>query len=187
MPFIITTHTPSDPPQIPNLILPIQTHSAKIIEIQKGTENLENCDGIYTHRNNNFTLGIKTADCAAISFYDNSHYGIIHAGWRGLLNGIVEDMLDKFHQPIIHVSPLLQVFEIQKDDCYQQIHSKFSDKFFFETDQKIHFHFQLALKSLLPTSAIFDPRDTFQTKELASWRRDKTPHRNITIISPRQI
>jgi len=76
------------------VILPVQTHSNNIVEIKTGNEDLQNCDGVFTFNKNDFSLGIQTADCAAICFYDNKKYGIIHAGWRGLVNGIIEKCLN---------------------------------------------------------------------------------------------
>jgi len=107
-----------------NVTLPRQTHSSNIVEIKTGNENLQNCDGIFTSNKNNFSLGIQTADCAAICFYDDKKYGIIHVGWRGLVDGIIEKMLDNFVNPKIFVSPVLNEFKIQKDDCYKRIKNK---------------------------------------------------------------
>ena len=166
---------------------PIQTHSNNIIEIITGEENIDNSDGLITSKDNTFSLGVKTADCAAICFYDESSYGIIHAGWRGLVNGIVEKMLEKFTSPEVLVSPLLIEFEIQKDDCYEQIVNKFGEKYFSIIEQddnpNIVFQFSKCLQSLLPANTVFDSQDTFSDPSLASWRRDNTHGRNLTIIS----
>ncbi len=42
-------------------------------------------------------LGIKTADCLPILLYNPVHKvaGAIHAGWRGLANGVILNTLDK--------------------------------------------------------------------------------------------
>jgi len=170
-----------------DMISPVQTHSANIIEIKTGKESLENCDGIFTSMENNYSLGIKTADCAAICFHDGEKYGIVHAGWRGLVNGIVEKMVYHFDEPTIFVSPVLKEFEIQKDQCWEQIKHKFGTKFFKITENKqIIFQFQKALKSILPRDAMFDEKDTRENKNLASWRRDKNAQRNYTVISNKE-
>ena len=43
-------------------------------------------------------------------------FGIVHAGWRGLVRGILEEMQSIFSEgPVsIRIGPLLPVFEIQK-------------------------------------------------------------------------
>jgi len=170
-----------------NVIFPIQTHSNNIIEIKTGKENLENCDGILTSNKNNFFLGIKTADCAAICVYDDKKYGVLHAGWRGLVNGIIEKFLKEFTNPKIFISPLLNEFEIQKDHCYKLIENKFGEKHFRikkeNNKEIIIFKFQKAIEEVLPNNAVFDSRDTFKNKNLASWRRDRNEKRNLTIIS----
>ena len=101
-----------------------------------------------------------------------------------MVDGIVEKMLSNFTNPEIFVSPLLRRFEIQKDDCYERIISKFGERFLdFETDsgkEIIMFNFFEAVKSVLPSSATFDERDTFQNNNLASFRRDRDNKRNYT-------
>ena len=190
-----------------NLTLPQQTHSNRIVEIITGEEDLSDCDGLWTRLYSspckgrldgvmNFPLGVKTADCAAITFYDQEKYGIIHAGWRGLCNGVIENMLAIFDNPKIWISPILSQFEIKQDFCYDQLQAKFGDQFFNYksvplekgeaggSTEVIIFDFQAALKSLLPT-AEFDSRNTTQDLTLASWRRDKhfDNGQNVTVIS----
>ena len=180
-----------------NIIVPNQTHSNNIIEIKTWKENLENCDWIITPLptspltgERSLKLGIKTADCAAIVFEDEKNYWIIHAGWRGAVNWIIEKMLEKFENPKIFVAPFLKKFEIQKDFCYDAIFEKFWDKFFShpqplptkEGSNKIIFDFESCLKSLLWEQAIFDKRDTLEDNNFYSYRRDKTTKRNYTVI-----
>ena len=140
------------------VIVPNQTHSNNIIEIKTWKEDLTDCDGIFTSRENNFKLAIKTADCSAIVFYDENNYGIIHAGWRWAVNWIIEKMLKNFDNPEIFVAPFYKKFEIQKDFCYDEIFEKYWEKFFEthpqplpckEGSRKIIFNFENALKSIL--------------------------------------
>ena len=174
-----------------NVIVPNQTHSNNIVEIKTWKENLENCDWIFTaypqplpckEGGKSFKLGIKTADCSAIVFEDEKNYWIIHAGWRGAVNWIIEKMLEKFENPKIFVAPFLKKFEIKKDFCYEAIYEKFWDKFFEEKEQKIIFDFESCLKSLLWEQAIFDERDTLEDENFYSYRRNKTKKRNYTVI-----
>ena len=80
-----------------NLILMHQTHSNRVLEINKN--NLEkkiNSDAIIT-RLKNIALGVVTADCAPILIYDykNKVVGCIHAGWRGAISGIIKNTVSK--------------------------------------------------------------------------------------------
>tara|TARA_Y100000590_G_scaffold26278_1_gene29602 strand:- start:30 stop:791 length:762 start_codon:yes stop_codon:yes gene_type:complete len=47
----------------------------------------------------NIGIGILTADCASIFFYDpkNNIIGCSHAGWKGALNGIIQQTIKKFN------------------------------------------------------------------------------------------
>jgi len=169
----------------PGIIFPQQTHSCNIQEIVTGMEDLTDCDGIWCSRDSKLQLGIKTADCAPIAFWDDHKYGIIHAGWRGLVGGIIENMLEIFDTPEaqIFVGPILPQFEIQRDFCYDALYEKFGDLFFTLTDSQapILFDFKLALKSILP-NAKFDPRITSKEPTLASWRRDQDTRRNMMVM-----
>ena len=156
-----------------DVIIPKQCHGTKIVEIITGNEDLSECDGVWT-KNKSLILGIKTADCAPICFGDMEKFGVIHAGWRGLVNGICEQMLEIFNSnnTYIFIGPMLPEFEIKKDYCYEAINKKFGEKFFIEREGKIFFEFKDALISILP-NVKFDPRSTYTDKGLSSWRRDK--------------
>lgn len=183
------TISPTSADAVSEIIMPQQTHSTNIIEVITGQENLSDCDGLWTRQGHDFILGVKTADCAPICFWDGNKYGVVHAGWRGLVDGIVHKMCKTFDDKNtqIWVGPILPQFEITKDDCYDRIEAKFGKSFFLphpKDHTKAIFDFKSALASVLPSQATFDPQSTFGTPELASWRRDKDNRRNITIIHP---
>lgn len=168
------------------IIIPEQVHGNKIVEVVTGKEDLSKTDGVYARFNDSgerMLLGVKTADCAPVVFWDDEKYGVVHVGWRGLVDGMVENMLALTHKEElgIWVGPLLPVFEIQKDDCYMQIQQKFGLNFFIEKEERIYFQFKEALASLLPM-AEFDDRSTFEDLSFASWRRDRDDRRNVTIV-----
>ena len=84
--------------KINDIITLKQTHSNKavIISDQNIKKNNLCFDGLVTNKKN-VILGILTADCAPILFYDpiNMVVGACHAGWRGVLTGIIESTLIK--------------------------------------------------------------------------------------------
>lgn len=166
------------------VILPGQVHGDNIVEIITGNENASNCDALIT-KNKNFSLGIRTADCAPVCFSDGEKIGIAHIGWRGLCLSLIEKMLKGFNSANlkVFVGPFNHFFEIKKDLCYEQIQAKFGDKFFVVDGEKITFLFRDAIMSLLPQDAEFDSRNTFKDMSLPSFRRDKTPERLVTVIS----
>ncbi|HIE06139.1 MAG TPA: laccase domain-containing protein, partial [bacterium (Candidatus Stahlbacteria)] len=72
---------------IRNTIFLRQTHSHRIVNIDEETSRVG--DGLYT-RKKNLQLGIRVADCLPIYFFNLKIgiVGILHAGWRGTLDGI---------------------------------------------------------------------------------------------------
>lgn len=208
---MIHYHTYGPDEKIPEgVIIPQQVHSTKIVEIITGEEDLTGVDGVWTRnpprsplaskggsepaivgdQGGSFKLGIKTADCAPIVFWNEEIYGVVHAGWRGLVDGIIEEMLSLAPDLNTYVGPFYHTFEIQKDDCYEQIVKKFGDQFFtplqkgsaLAGSRGVLFDFQKAIQSILP-QAQFNPRSTFESPELASWRRDQNARRNVTMVT----
>ena len=53
---------------------------------------LDNCDGVFTS-NPKVVCSIKVADCMPIFFAHQylPFYGVVHAGWKGLTNGILKN------------------------------------------------------------------------------------------------
>ena len=94
----------------------------------------------------NVAIGILTADCASIFFYDpkNKIIGCSHAGWKGALSGIVKNTVAKFNELKSNNNDLIAVigpciskknYNVKKD-----LFIKFMDKdkknesFFQKTD-----------------------------------------------------
>jgi len=162
------------------VILPAQCHGNKIVEIVTGEENLACTDAMFT-RQKEITLGIQSADCAAILFQDSEKIGIAHVGWRGLCAGLIPEMLAQFSEPEIFVGPCMHEFEIQKDFCYDAIQDAFGLKYISAEGGKVTFHFKDAIASFL-SHATFDPRNTFLDDTLPSYRRNKTAERIVTTL-----
>lgn len=70
-----------------------QLHTNKVVFIKKYNKYLKGVDGTIT--NARIYLGLKTADCLPIFFYDfkNNIISAVHAGWKGLVTGIVKNTL----------------------------------------------------------------------------------------------
>ena len=80
-----------------NLVLMHQTHSNKVIEINKKNLGKKiNSDAVIT-KFKDIALGVVTADCVPILLYDslNGIVGCIHAGWRGAYKDIIKNTLIK--------------------------------------------------------------------------------------------
>jgi len=78
-----------------NLILLNQMHSNKFYYLKKNPKKRLKGDGILTNYRQ-LALGILTADCAPILFYDPKKkiIGAAHAGWRGAYKGITKKIIN---------------------------------------------------------------------------------------------
>ena len=106
-----------------NIIIPPQVHSNVVIKIDKNIHDLKPSDATISNRED-ILLGILTADCAPIIILGKKYYGIIHAGWKGLINGIIENTIGKIlalgekeDNLKVFVGPHLkrESFEVKKD------------------------------------------------------------------------
>lgn len=115
------------------LIIPKQTHSNILYFAQNGGK-IDNCDGVFSS-DKNLICSIQVADCMPIYFANKflNVYGIIHAGWRGLVNNIIlnaRDLIIKNNYILedfeIIIGPSIQkcCFEVKSD-----IINKFNKKF----------------------------------------------------------
>jgi len=71
------------------IAIPNQTHSTNVVNTNIGGE-IYNTDGVFSS-NSIIVCSIIVADCLPIFFAHRTElfFGIIHAGWRGLINGII--------------------------------------------------------------------------------------------------
>lgn len=74
------------------------THGTTVTEVSdsEAGEYLLNTDALIT-KTPNIYLAITAADCTPVYFYDpkTSSVGMVHAGWRGTVNGILENVVRK--------------------------------------------------------------------------------------------
>lgn len=72
-----------------------QTHSVDVIELPSATFN---ADASYT-RDKNTVCVVQTADCLPLLVTNKKGtiVAAIHAGWRGLLNGVIENTIHKMN------------------------------------------------------------------------------------------
>ncbi len=88
-----------------NIILPFQTHETVVKNIdetflkfdkEEQFEFLNGVDGLITNLHN-ICIGVTTADCVPIQYYDavNKVIGVAHAGWRGTCGKIVINLIEK--------------------------------------------------------------------------------------------
>ena len=83
------------------LVMVKQVHENKVVVAEHPDRSfLETAaDGIVT-RVPGLALGIRTADCVPVFFWDEVHRvaGIAHGGWKGVKAGIIQQMLKTFEK-----------------------------------------------------------------------------------------
>ncbi|TQI80981.1 YfiH family protein [Serratia fonticola] len=73
-----------------------QVHGTRIVDVHQPAQLCGEADGFFT-REPGILLSVLTADCLPVIFsrQDGSAIGAVHAGWRGLLDGILEQMAER--------------------------------------------------------------------------------------------
>ena len=148
-------------------------------------------------------LGILTADCLPIVIYDEEKHviGLIHAGWKGALQGIIEKAIDTLKKEflidpsslIVLCGPAAQIccYEV-KDDFYKHFENiPHAQNCFEKRDNKIFFSLSAYTNGILDQYNIpHNQRDfsehccTVCNIDYYSYRKDnKTQYRNITLVS----
>tara|TARA_B100001093_G_scaffold502832_1_gene556336 strand:- start:4544 stop:5302 length:759 start_codon:yes stop_codon:yes gene_type:complete len=137
-----------------NLILMNQTHSNKVLIINKKNKNKKkfNSDAIITNLKK-ISLAVLTADCVPIILYDSNKNTIacIHAGWKGAISGIVENTLKKMkkinynHKIFACIGPCIgkKSYEVEKNFVNIFLKKNKSNLSFFKKKNKKKFFFDI--------------------------------------------
>ncbi|MCE0493209.1 peptidoglycan editing factor PgeF [Vibrio salinus] len=98
-----------------------QTHSTKIITVSEWTSEVLDADGIFT-TTPGIVCSVMTADCLPVLLTNTqgTEVAAVHAGWRGLADGILENAVRCFTEPgdvVGWIGPAIsdQFFEIGKE------------------------------------------------------------------------
>lgn len=167
-----------------------QIHSNKVffLENKKQLSSKLDVDGVVTNLKN-VGLSILTADCAPIFFLDlnNDIIAACHAGWRGALNGIIENTINKMIEIgslrkniLAIIGPTIQQhsYEIGNDlaikiECTAEYKSK--NNILLEKSKKYFFNLPLFIKHKLNLNEINNISDveidTYLNKNFFSYRR----------------
>lgn len=98
-----------------------QTHSVEVANVEKAGPVVA-ADAIYTNVPN-IMCCVMTADCLPIFIAnrEGSEIAIVHAGWRGLAGGVLENTLEQFRSPpdqlLVYLGPAIGPchFEVGED------------------------------------------------------------------------
>ncbi len=168
-----------------------QTHSTNIEVVKNKKLVYSNVDGIFAC-NKNYALQVKTADCLPI-FFIHKHeniFGVIHAGWKGLKNGIIskstellKSYINDFNEITAFIGPSISQknYEVKNEfiDYFgNEFIDKVEDKFFCNLKGVASSQLQkLGIKNVIDCNQC-----TYENKNYHSYRRDKTSKRMIGLI-----
>ena len=187
------------------LIIPNQVHSNKIKIVNENSINKTiNADALLT-KSNKIVLGILTADCAPIFFFDykKNIVSAVHAGWRGAKNGIIKNTIklmlecgSKLNNIISCIGPCIgkESYKVNNDFFRKFIRESSLNKEFFiikknEMNFDLRSYIVKKIKSLGVKKVLFRSFDTFKDKKnFFSYRRslvseEKDYGRCLSVIS----
>ena len=173
-----------------NLIIPNQIHSNKIKIVDENSINQNiTADGLLT-KSNKIVLGILTADCAPIFFFDckENIISAVHAGWKGAKNGIIKNTIklmlecgSKLDNITSCIGPCIgkESYKVNNDFFRKFIIENSQNKKFFLIKKNI-MNFNLKyyiiekIKNFGVKKVLFGSFDTFKDKKnFFSYRRSK--------------
>ncbi|WP_434527673.1 peptidoglycan editing factor PgeF [Vibrio sp. K4] len=171
-----------------------QTHSTVVAQASAPTKQVLNADGVFTS-SSQVVCSAMTADCLPVLLTNTqgTQVAAVHAGWRGLANGIVENALELFSGEVMAwLGPAIgpQAFEVGEDvlqafvDFDSQAHQAFTPR---DIEGKwLADMAKLATQRLnkLGVTQVFDSGlCTVQDKnDFYSYRRDGVTGRQATFI-----
>lgn len=152
-----------------------QIHGNRVVLVTKKDDGkiIKNCDALITN-DPDATLSVRVADCLPIAVFDEKSHtiGLIHAGWRGLANGIIKNTVELMHQKLKIVNCDLKIV-IGPHICAKH----------YDQDLAKNAVNQLISLGVKKENIKIDKKCTFEDENLFSYRRNKTSERNIFTIS----
>jgi YfiH family protein len=162
----------------------ISSHSSKPIA---------NTDALFSS-STNLALAVFSADCLPIALCktDGSEFAIIHAGWKGLVSGVVETSISSFTNSsnlCAWIGPSIskQNYEVGKDlyDAFMAKDKNSILNFSKRDSYKFLFNLQGEAERILKKYKInVQTSDicTYNSSSLYSYRKEETENRIVTII-----
>ncbi|MED7819277.1 MULTISPECIES: peptidoglycan editing factor PgeF [unclassified Francisella] len=151
------------------------------------------CDAIFTDKPKQACV-VLTADCLPIILFDKrmTKVAAVHAGWKGLSKGILEETLKEFVglDVIAWLGPCITepYYEVGKDvhDKFIQQHENFGQAFRQKSEGKYLFDIKFIAKQILNDNHCFDIVDsglcTYSNKRFYSYRKQGITGRQATFV-----
>ncbi|MBI2617056.1 peptidoglycan editing factor PgeF [Candidatus Gottesmanbacteria bacterium] len=115
----------------PPLSMVEQVHGKKVLFLKGKNDSLgKGYDGIITDVDH-LDLGVRTADCLPIFLYDPiaQIVGALHAGWKGLYAGIIQEAVKKFQTYGGNTSSMVIAIGPHIESCCYSVDKGRVDKF----------------------------------------------------------
>ena len=172
-----------------------QTHSTTVIEVAAGMKNIS-ADGSYTREKETVCI-VMTADCLPVLLCDRQGTVIaaVHAGWRGLLDGILGSAVAKLNVPaqdiLVWIGPAIgpASFEVGDEvrESFLKADKENAQAFDAQADSKwranLYHLAAMQLNSLGISQISGMDRCTYKEQEqFFSYRRDGNTGRMATLI-----
>ena len=169
---------PSEPVWIYQTHSSICVNASEVNSIVKADASFTSLPGV--------VCGVLTADCLPVfvSKKDGSMVGIAHAGWRGMISGVVENLIESFDcngaELVVHLGPAISsnCFEVGEEikDLYLSKNNNFKRSFSFKNN-KYYLDLYEAAKIILEDFKVVSisggDRCTFlESEHYFSYRRD---------------
>jgi len=169
---------PSEPVWIYQTHSSICVNASEVNSIVKADASFTSLPGV--------VCGVLTADCLPVfvSKKDGSMVGIAHAGWRGMISGVVENLIESFDcngaELVVHLGPAISsnFFEVGEEikDLYLSKNNNFKRSFSFNNN-KYYLDLYEAVKVILEDFQVVSisggDRCTFlESEHYFSYRRD---------------
>lgn len=155
-----------------NLVTLKQVHSANIVRVSVSNRPSDQCqaDGLITQMPG-IALGVLTADCAPVFFYDpvNKVVGLAHAGWKGIVQEMIVKMVQAFkhnyrsnsRELLVAVGPMIHKCCYEVGDEFKDFLGEFYEKktgmLKGRVDLNLAVHDQLSREGI-PAQNIFDSK-----------------------------
>ena len=185
------------------IVLLNQLHSSKIYFINKLSKRKLLGDGLVTNTRG-IAIGILTADCAPILFFDSKKkiIGAVHSGWRGAYKKIAKKMIHYFKKKGSRLSDICAVigpcisqnnYEIKNDFKAKFLKQSVKNKKYFKINKnKIFFDLKGYIFRQIKNAGInnieiikkdtFNPKNNFFSARRSLKKKINDYGRNISII-----
>jgi len=132
-----------------------QVHSADVVRVERvfPLDDRPHVDAMITDKPG-LLLGILTADCVPVLFYDGNAQiiGAAHAGWRGALGGVIDAVIDAMEKLgadrkniACAIGPCIGQISYEVDADFQQnfVRADAANDSFFNEGKSDHFQFDI--------------------------------------------